>query len=141
MMESPRIRKIGAFAAVMISWWAFYWLISLLPLRHDVLFRIGFVCAVSCALGGLAFFWGVLLSYVARWRKWSPRKCHIAGLSILIPLGILSPLVPTAHFVVIFDWAAGLALISGRICRKLAHPELTDEQAYAPEPPLTLFPK
>jgi hypothetical protein len=33
------------------------------------------------------------------------------------------------------------ATFVGAACRKLAYPELTQEQLYAPEPPLTMFPK
>jgi hypothetical protein len=33
------------------------------------------------------------------------------------------------------------ASIIGFACRKLAYPELTQEELYAPEPPLTLFSK
>ena len=141
MMESARSRKIGVVAALVVSWMAVYWASSLLPLKGDVLFKIGFVSALLCALGGLTFFWGVLLSYVARWRKWSPRTCHIAGGWILAPLTLLYALIPQGHFLVVFNWSAVLWVPAGYICGKLAHPELTDDEAYAPEPPLTLFPK
>jgi hypothetical protein len=141
MMESTRSRKVGACAAFVVSWMAVYWLASLMPLKGDILFRIGFMAAVLCALGGLTFFWGVLLSYIGRWRKWSPRSCHFAGGSLLLPLAILYVLIPQGHFLVVFNWSATLWVPAGYICGKLAHPELTDDEAYAPEPPLTLFPK
>jgi hypothetical protein len=141
MFQSPRTRKIGTAAALFISWWANYWLFSQLPLRHEVFYRVGFVCAALCVLGALAFFWGVWLSYVARWRKWSARKCHVAGISVLLPMALLYYVIPGAHFVAVFNWAACLWVWSGYVCGKLAHPELTDDEAYAPEPPLTLFPK
>ncbi len=140
-MESPLSRKIGVAAALMISCSAVYWLFSLLPLRHSILFRIGFANAVLCALGGLAFFWGALLSYIAKHREWSPRTCHKAGISILVPFTVLCFVVPRDQFLLAADWAACLAIFAGYVCRKLAYPGLTDEEAHAPEPPLTLFPK
>jgi hypothetical protein len=36
---------------------------------------------------------------------------------------------------------AGNWLLVGYVCRRLAFPHLTDKQAAAPPPPLTLFPK
>lgn len=142
MMQSARSRKVGAIAALVVSWCALFWLFWIIPrVPHSVLSRLGCTAAFICVLGGFAFFFGVCLSYVARWRKWSPRKCHVAGISILIPLGIMCFFVPRAHVVPAFDWAACLWVVSGYICGKLAHPGLTDEEAYAPEPPLTLFPK
>ncbi|MGA9883440.1 MAG: hypothetical protein WBQ34_06960 [Candidatus Acidiferrales bacterium] len=144
MFQSPRSRKVGTVAALVISWSAVYWLYSLLPpLKHDILFRIGFLSATMCALGGLTFFWGVLLSHIARHRKWSPRTCHKAGLSILVPFAGLCFAVSRDQFFVIleFEGAVCLATFVGYVCRKLAYPGLTDDEAYAPEPPLTLFPK
>jgi hypothetical protein len=141
MFQSSRSRQIGVVAAFLISWFALYWLFSQLPLRHEISYRIGFVCAALCVLGGLTFFWGVWLSYVARWRKWSPRKCHIAGISVLAPLLLMYFAAPHHNLIVVFDCLASLWIVSGYICGKFAHPELTDEQAYAPEPPLTLFAK
>jgi hypothetical protein len=141
MMESTRSRKIGACAALVVSWMAVYWLFSLLPLKGDIVFRTGFVSAVLCALGGMACFWGVLLSYVARHRKWSPQTCHKAGISILVPFAVLCFIVPRDQFLPAADWGAGLAIFAGHVCRKLAYPGMTDAEAHAPEPPLTLFPK
>lgn len=141
MMDSPRTRKIGAAAALAVSWLALYWLVALAPLNRAILFRVGFACAALCAIGSVTFFWGVCLSYIARWRKWSPRQCHQAGISVVAPLALLCCFVEQARLLVILDWSALLMMGSGYVCGKLAHPELTDDQAYAPEPPLTLFPK
>jgi len=141
MIVSARSRKIGVVVALVVSWVAVYWLFALLPQKGDIWFRTGFVSALLCALGGLAFFWSVLLSYIAHWREWSPRTCHLAGISIVIPLTLLYALLPRGDFLAIFDWSATLWVFTGYICGKLAHPELTDDEAYAPEPPLTLFPR
>ena len=141
MFQSSGSRRIGTVVALVISWCAAYWLFSLLPVRHDAFFRVGFVCSVLCALGAFSVSWGVCLSYIAEWRKWSPRACHKSGISVLVPLAILCALIPHERFLIAFDWTGCLLLVSGYVCGRLAHPELTDEEAYAPEPPLTLFPK
>jgi len=58
---------------------------------------------------------------------------------ILIPATVLCLLV-TRNIWVAF-WIVNLGGFTGYVCRKLVHPELTEDEAYAPEPPLTLFPK
>jgi len=140
-MRTARSRIIGILAALFISWWASYWLISLTPLRQAILFRIGFMCAVVCAFGALTVLWGLLLSYAARNRKWSPLTCRKSGISVLLLIAPLFAFQMRSELFPIFYWSGGLAVFAGYVCRKLAHPELSDDEAYASEPPLTLFPK
>ncbi|MGH9739590.1 MAG: hypothetical protein ACRD4X_13550 [Candidatus Acidiferrales bacterium] len=138
MFQSPRSRKIGAAAALVISWSALYWLFSLLPLRHEILFRIGFLTAALCATGAFVASFAACLAYIGRKQGWSPRTCHMAGIWILIPGALVCASIPTSWAAF---WIANLPVFTGYICGKLVHPELTDDEAYAPEPPLTLFPK
>lgn len=139
MLQSARSRKIGAVVALVISWWAAYWLLSI---SHDFhppsLSRFGLVAALFCALGGFTFFFAACLAFIGKKRKWSPWMCHMAGLLIVLPT-LFFGFADTRSGVVTL--VAMVPFFSGHVCGKLVHPELTDEEAYAPEPPLTLFPK
>ncbi len=70
-----------------------------------------------------------------------PRACYLAGISILAvltPIGYFAAAGPNG---LVIYWMGPLVVITGCLCRKLACPELSDEEAAAPPPPLSLFPK
>jgi hypothetical protein len=140
MTELSTGRKIGVIGGLFVSGLALSWLFSM-PVKPPQVFpRLGFVCAIFCAMGLFIFCWSASVAYVARKRNWSPRVCHLAGLLFVIPGGLLiffssSPSLSGPAFLV--PWMT----FGGYLCRKLAYPELSDEEASAPEPPLSLFPK
>jgi len=141
-MTEPSIqRKIAVVGGIFISFSALLWLLSLSEKPPEIFPRLGFVSATLCASASLVFSWAALIAYVARRRHWSPRACYQAGLSIVAVLLVL------AYFADGHVGRAGIALLSflstltGYLCRKLAYPELSDEEASAPAPPLSLFPK
>jgi hypothetical protein len=139
VFQSPKSRKIGAVAALAISWCAMYWMFWILPdVPRSILPRLGGAAALLCVVAVFTFFFGVCLAYVGRKQEWSPKTCHLAGILICVPAAALywaHPSQGLASIIVFQPWFAG------HICGKLVHPELTDDEAYAPEPPLTLFPK
>jgi hypothetical protein len=45
------------------------------------------------------------------------------------------------HFLSVTAPVLGFCSFAGFLCRRLAYPELTDEEAFAPEPLLSLFQK
>jgi hypothetical protein len=139
-MKEPSIGvKLAVAAGFIMSGGALYWLVKSPPRPREILFRVGWVSAVFCALAVLSFCWAVFVADIAVKRDWSSRTCVRAG----IPLSLLG------FFLAILDsrfWP--LACMMGTInmavaffARRLAYPHMTDEQAAAPEPPLSLFQK
>ena len=142
MTEPSMQRKIAVVGGIFVSFSALLWLVSLPEKPPEILARLGFISAVVCASALLAFSWAALLAYVARRRHWSPRACYLAGLSIVTVLVVPSYFADgRGRTASIFLLIGTLPTITGYLCRKLAHPELSDEEASAPEPPLSLFPK
>lgn len=143
MFQSSRSREVGSVAGFLISWLAVYWVLSQLPVRqHDAWFKTGFAAALFSVTAAFVFLFAVCLSYIGRQRHWSARTCHMAGIWILIPGALLCFMAlsdRTRQWAAV--WILNLPLLTGYICGKLVHPELTDDEAYAPEPPLMLFPK
>jgi hypothetical protein len=140
-MKEPSVsRKIAVIAGFFVSFAAALWLLSFQPHSFDVIPRIGLVSAVLCSLAILVFCWSASVAYFARKRKWSPRACYMAGLSFVGPMVLLQLLGHSQSRIVMFltTWSI---FWPSYLTRKLAYPELTDEEAAAPEPPLSLFPK
>ncbi len=134
MVEATLTRKVQVLAGFVVSFAALFWLMSLPYRSHDVLPRLGFLCAAVCVLGALIFFWAALFAYLIYRMKWSPRACRWAGLVFLIPA------IP--FYIVGGRWAPLLLSsfpIAAHICRRITFPEVSDEKAFGPEPPLSLF--
>ncbi|MGC2333710.1 MAG: hypothetical protein WA581_19820 [Candidatus Acidiferrales bacterium] len=115
-----------------VSFAAAFWLLSFTARPADT------VPALICAFAVLVVCWAALLSDVARARHWSPRTRHLAGLSIAAPLVALFLFIAPPRSGV-FDLVCMVPVITGFLCRKMAYPQLTEEEATAPEPPLSLF--
>jgi hypothetical protein len=136
MQEATLTRKVQVVASFLVSLAALCWLLSLPYRPHDVLPRLGFTCAVFCALGALIFSWAALFAYLIHSMKWSARACKGAGLIFLVPA------IP--FYIVGERWAPLLACsftAASYICRRIGFPEVSDEEAFGPEPPLSLFSK
>jgi hypothetical protein len=130
---------VAAISGFGLSLGACYWLTTLPRAERSTLAaRSGYVCAFCCALGVGILCWGVILGYVGRRRKWSPKACRLAGLTFLLPL----VLIFGAHGYYMQVMAcAGLWMSVGSVCQKLVYPHAASDELYAVEPPLTLFPK
>ena len=118
---------------------ALYWLVASPPRPRELLFRIGYVSAVFCVLAVLSFCWAAFVADLALQRGWSPRTCIKAG-------GPLCILVIVWGFVDSRFWLVAplvglINLLAGFFARRIAYPDLTAEEAAAPEPPLSLFQK
>jgi hypothetical protein len=143
MTEPSVTRRVMILVGLFVSFSASLWLV-LLPVRSlEVLPRLGFISAAICSLGLLVFCWAAPVAHFARKWKWSPRACYLAGLSFVVPVVVLSYFAEAANpRERIVSWIIPLTIVSaGYLSRKLAYPELTDEEATAPEPPPSLFPK
>jgi hypothetical protein len=136
MQELTLARKVQVLAGFFVSLAALFWLLSLPHRPHDILSRLGFTCAVFCALGALIFSWAALFAHLIHRMKWSARACKWAGLVFLIPA------IP--FYIVGERWAPLLACsftAASYICRRIDFPEVSDDEAFGPEPPLSLFSK
>ncbi len=137
MSGSSITQKAEIAAGFAVSLSGLLWLLTLQAPR-GALPRLGFVSALFCAGMALAYCWAVCFAFVMRKRCWPARTFGLAGLLFTVPGFVL--MSSLTHL-----WPLGMMFISwgsitSYITRKLAYPNLTPEQIYAPEPPLTLFP-
>ncbi|MFY9730931.1 MAG: hypothetical protein WB723_03825 [Candidatus Acidiferrales bacterium] len=130
--------KFAVALGFFMSGAALYWLVTPPPKPRELLFRIGYVSTVFCVLAVLSFCWAAFVADLALKRDWSPRTCLRAG----IPLGIAMLVwgAVDSRFWLLAP-LAGLTNLAGFFARRIAYPDLTDEEAAAPEPPLSLFQK
>lgn len=122
-----------------VSFAAAFWLLSFTARPVEILPRLGFASAVFCVFAVLVICWATLLSYVARARQWSRRVCYLAGISILAPVSVLFLFTAPRTRSGVFDLVALLPVITSFLCLRMTYPQLTFEEATAPEPPLSLF--
>jgi len=141
MLEASISRKVLMLGGLIASTCSLFWLLTL-PYKPDAyLPRIGFISAVFCTMGTLIFCWAAIFAHLARKWSWSPRSCALSGLVFFIP---------AAYFYLLSNnprsWSIGALLITqasltGYVCRRIAFPQLTDEQFSTSQPPPSLFPK
>jgi len=128
--------KVFMAIGFFVSLFAFFWLASV-PMPHRIIGRLGYTAAIFGALGSLTFACAALASFLVREKHWSPRTSMRAGLPLIILALIAWAADPNL-------WHAAMLLatsstMAGFLCRRLAYPEVTDDEATAPDPPLSLF--
>jgi hypothetical protein len=142
-MAKPTLNGKLALIAVFffcVSSFALFWLVSTFARPSDTLGRIGFLCAVLCAMGALVLSWSFFAAYLARIRNWSSVTCMKAGIP-LAAIGILLFFLETNRGLAgIGPLLTSSSILAGYIVRRLVYPELTDEEAVS-QRPLTLFPR
>jgi|HubBroStandDraft_6_1064221.scaffolds.fasta_scaffold982662_2 hypothetical protein len=140
MVKGPSIgRVIGVVAGLCISFWASFSLLSILTHTSDVMNRSGLLCAFLCSFGLVVFFWAAGSAYVIHNLGWSYRACRYIGFAFLVPGSAL--FFSHAHALSVANFLTVQIVLSGYVCRKIAFPEISDEQAAALEPLPTMFPK
>jgi hypothetical protein len=138
MKKSSLGVKLSVSVGFFMSAGALYWLVASPPRPHELLFHIGYVSAVFCALAVLSFCWAAFVADLALKRHWSSRTCLRAGWPF-IPLALIA-CVAGSQFWRAAALLAANAVFVGLLCRRLVYPHLTDEEATA-EPPLSLVQK
>lgn len=139
-MKAPSAgRVIGVAAGLCISFWASFWLLSFISYTHGVMNRIGLLCAFLCSFGLVVFFWAAGSAYVINKLGWSYGACRYAGVAFLLPGSVL--FFSHVSALSIANFLTVQIVLSGYICRRMAFPEISDEEAAALEPPPTMFPK
>jgi hypothetical protein len=137
MLKSSTFLKVFMAIGFFVSLFAFFWLASVPARSYQIFGRLGYTAAVFCALGSLTFTCAALASFLVRERHWSPRTSMRAGLPLIILALIAWAADPDL-------WRAAMLLatsstMAGFLCRRLAYPDVTDDQATAPDPPPSLF--
>ena len=139
MIKSSLGVKLAVSVGFFMSGGALYWLVASPPRPHELLFRIGYVSAVFCALAVLSFCWAAFVADLALKRGWSPRTCIRAGVPLCILVLVWG--FVDSRFWLVAPLVGLINLLAGFFARRIAYPDLTDEEAAAPEPPLSLFQK
>jgi hypothetical protein len=141
-MTKPTLNGKLALVAVLlffISGSALFWLVSF-GKPHDMLPRLGFLCAVFCVMGSLIVSWSVCFARMAQKRGWSSQTCMKSGLPFVIAGLVLFVVGGDRLASQIGSLLACNSIFAGFITRRLVYPDLTDEEAIS-QKPLSLFPR
>jgi hypothetical protein len=139
MKEPSAGRVTGVAAGVCVSFAATFWLLSIISETSGIMNRVGLLSAFVCAFGALMFFWAACSAYLIHKRGWSYRACRYVGFVFLLPGSVL--FLSHARPLSIANFLLFQVVTTSYICRKIAFPEISDEQAAALEPLPTMFPK
>jgi hypothetical protein len=139
MSRSELTRTVGAIAALIVSYAAAFWMLTLRSHNLSLPSRLGWVCALFCVLGVGVFFWTTILAAVARRRQWTQRNCQYMALLTIIPGSVL-----------FFAAGANLralnpvlyqAVCTGLLVRKFVFPNADENGPFDSETQPTLLPK
>src|ERR1700689_2587650 len=89
MSRSELTRNAGAIAALIVSYAAAFWMLTVGPHNLSLPSRLGWICALLCPLGVGVFFWSRILAAVAKRRQWTQRNCQYMALLTMIPGSVL----------------------------------------------------
>jgi hypothetical protein len=139
MSRSEWTQTLGSIAALVVSYAAAFWLLTLTPHDLSPLNRLGWMAALLCAMGVGVLFWAKILALAARKRNWTVRDCRYIPLLTIIPGCILflasgvswntiNPILYQAGF-------------TGVLLRKFVFPNADAMGPFEREVPPTLFPK
>lgn len=142
MSRSELGASLSSIAAILVSYGAMFWLLTIRARGHlDLGDRLGWVCAIYCATGAGVFFWARILASVAKKRLWSCRNCRLMPLWTMIPGSVL-------FFAGGLHWNANAvnlvlyeAIFTGLLLVKLVYPNADTLGPFEREVPPTLFPK
>jgi hypothetical protein len=139
--EPTSSQKASVLGGLLVGGSALAWILSLHTKPPDVIGRLGLLSALLCASAVFGISWAAIVAYAAHMRDWAPRTCYLAGaLSLILVSGVYF-FFGELPFRMAGPFLLSLSTFAGYITRKLAYPELTDEQATALPPPPTMFPK
>jgi hypothetical protein len=133
----PEIHKLGAILAAAGAYLLFY-RAQHLPASAPAFDRP--VCLLlACIL--LAYAWAALMAMLARSMEWTPKTCRMAGYPLLLAVGALGILVGPPYK--LFDTGEWLILaeLTGRLCRRIAFPELGWSGKDPEHPPMSIDPR
>lgn len=141
MPEPSRAWKALVLVGFPVSLSGVCWLVSLPNKPREIVPHIGFICAGLCATGCTIVCWAAIFAYVARKLNRSPGFCLWAGVAAGVP-GLLLLFFSSTHMLFYLgSMLVSQASFTGYVCRRIAFPTLTDEQATARVPRISLFSK
>jgi len=132
-------QALSSIAAVVASYAAAFWLITLPHHNLNFLSRIGYVSAVYCAIAVGVFFWARILWLAARKRRWSRRDCQYAPLLTIFPGCVL--FLAGGFTLGVINLLICEALFTRLLLSKLAYPNANDASPFEQDNPVTLFPR
>jgi hypothetical protein len=138
MSRSELNRMFGSIVAILISYFAVYWILTSPYHGSDLLRRAGWVSAGLCAMGVSVFFWAKLLVDTATKRHWSQRECVYAGLVTVIPGFLL--LVANGISLPQGSLLMNDGVLTGMLLRHFVYPN-AEHAPFENDPPIALFPK
>jgi hypothetical protein len=139
-MNAPSTRRvIGVAVGLCISFLATFSLLPLITRTSGVMNRVGLLSALVCTFGLVLCFWAAGAAYVIHKMSWPYRACRHVGWAFLVPGSAL--FLSHGRAISIANFLTVQIVLSGFICRRIAFPEISDEQAMAPAPLPTMFPK
>lgn len=132
----PEIHKLGAVLAAVGAYLLFYRSRNLPATAPE--FDRPICLVLACVL--LAYAWAALMAILARRMQWSPKTCRFAGYPLLAmaAVGIMA-----GHNDKLFDFGQWMLLAeaTGRLCRRIAFPELGWSGKDADHPPVSIDPR
>jgi hypothetical protein len=139
-MKAPSTGSaIGVTFGLCVSFAATFSLLSFVSHTSGVMNRVGLLCAFLCSFGLVMFFWAAGSAYVIHNLGWSYRACRYVGFAFLVPGSVL--FLSQGRALSVANVLTFQIVLSSDICRRIAFPEMSDEEATAPEPLPTMFPK
>jgi hypothetical protein len=139
MTRSEWTQTLGSIVALVVSYAAAFWLLTITP--HDLTptHRLGWIAALYCTMGVGVFFWARILALAAKKRSWTLRNCRYIPLMTIIP-GCVLFLAGGLNFST-FNLLLYQSLFTGALLRKFAFPNADALGPFEREVPPTLFPK
>jgi hypothetical protein len=132
-------QALSSIAAVIASYAAAFWLITLPHHNLNFLSRIGYVSAVYCAIGVGAYFWAQILAFAVKKRQWSWRDCQYAPLLTIVPGCVL--FLADGFTLGVINILIYEALFTRLLLSKFAYPNANDDSPFERDNPVTLFPR
>ena len=139
MSRSEWTQTLGSIAALVVSYGAAFWLLTLTPHDLSPLNRLGWMAALFCAMGVGSLFWAKILALAAKKRSWTLRDCQYISMLTMIPGCILFLAGGFASKTI--NPVLYQALFTGALLRKFAFPNADALGPFEREVPPTLFPK
>jgi hypothetical protein len=140
LMKKPSAwRMIRVAAGFCVSFGATFWLLSIRPEIYGIGNLVGLCSAFVCTFGALLYFWAAGSAFVIHKMGWTYRACRSVGFVFALPGSAL--FLSHARPMSIANFLLCQVTLTSYIARKIAFPDMSDEEAAAREPLPTMFPK
>ena len=139
MSRSELTRTAGVIAALIVSYAAAFWMLTVGPHNLSLPSRLGWICALFCALGVGVFSWTTILAAVAKRRQWTLRNCQYMALLTIIPGSVL--FFAAGANLRALNLVLYQAICTGLLVKKFVFPNADENGSFDSESQPTLLPK